>query len=564
MFWRTASVMDQRIRLVVGAKWGFQSISELARRCGIGRTSAAERVKRLESATGLTWKLLTLPKGCFRKVNAPYLLQQVAAGHILKDGKACPYRPREDRRLSGFPHLCPRSRDLLEPGELSLTGVGTAPEVARRLDCRPKVPADVPARDPATRGPMRARSIARGGGRIFGTRPCTSQGRRPNKDIPIGGAGMLPTPSSHLTDKPDASGNRYFESRTNVDVNIITNRVMHYRKPFFDALVSAEGWRLNVIHSGDPTPEEERLWDEESVPTARLGSLRIQWGLASRIPRGDVNVVMFDLHWPAGLWHGLSERSHVPLVWWGHGLGRSPIGRSLRRWLTTRCDAVVVYGHRGREDLVSSGVSEERIHVAPNTVWVESATDTSPRSKDCFLYVGRLQRRKGIDDLIRGFARIRYETTLALVIAGAGPIQKELEDLAEELGVDERVQFVGAVFDSDQLRDLFGRAIAYVSPGHVGLGVLHAFAFGVPVITNAAARHAPEVEWVREEETGFFTDGSSFHLARTMLRLDRDRALARRIGTRCFDIYCGGASPRRMLQGFAAAVDAAVDSRRSM
>ena len=349
-----------------------------------------------------------------------------------------------------------------------------------------------------------------------------------------------------------------------MNVNLFTSRVMHYRRPFFDALVSDEGWNLNVIHSGAPTPNEERLWHEELVPTSRLGSLRMQWGLGSRLPRADVNVVMFDLHWPMGIVHGLSETPRVPLVWWGHGLGRSAIGRTLRRWLTTRCDAVVVYGHRGREELVSNGIPAEQIYVAPNTMWVEGTTDTSNCPKDCFLYVGRLQRRKGLDHLIRAFTEVHAETELALAIAGAGPIQEELEALARELGVQERVEFFGAVFDPVQLRDLFGRAIAYVSPGHVGLGVLHAFAFGVPVVTKATVRHAPEVEWVREEETGLFTDGSSSHLARTMLRLDRDRSLARRIGARCFDVYRGEASPQRMLEGFANAVDAAVDSRRSV
>ena len=348
----------------------------------------------------------------------------------------------------------------------------------------------------------------------------------------------------------------------NVKVNLVTSRVMHYRRPFFDALVSEEGWNLTVIHSGAPTPNEERLWHEELVPTTRLGSLRMQWGLGSRTPRANANVVMFDLHWPAGIWHGLSEGSSVPLVWWGHGLGRSSIGRNVRRWLTARCDSVVVYGHQGREELVSNGIPADRVHVAPNTLWVEGATDTSACSKDCFLYVGRLQRRKGIDDLIRSFAEIQDRTELALMIAGAGPIQRELQELARELGVEERVEFVGAVFDPDQLRDLFGRAIAYVSPGPVGLGVLHAFAFGVPVVTTATARHGPEVEWVREEKTGLFTDGSSSHLARTMLRLDRDRSLARRIGARCFEVYREDASPQKMLQGFADAVYAAIHSRR--
>jgi len=51
------------------------------------RTTAAKRFKRVDSATTLIWKLLTVAEKRFRKLNAPHLLQQVAEGYIFKDGK---------------------------------------------------------------------------------------------------------------------------------------------------------------------------------------------------------------------------------------------------------------------------------------------------------------------------------------------------------------------------------------------------------------------------------------------------------------------------------------------
>jgi putative transposase len=51
------------------------------------RTTAAKRFKRVDSATTLIWKLLTVAERRFRKLNAPHLLQQVAEGHIFRDGK---------------------------------------------------------------------------------------------------------------------------------------------------------------------------------------------------------------------------------------------------------------------------------------------------------------------------------------------------------------------------------------------------------------------------------------------------------------------------------------------
>ena len=51
------------------------------------RTTAAKRFKRVDSATTLIWKLLTVAERRFRKLNAPHLLQQVAEDHIFRDGK---------------------------------------------------------------------------------------------------------------------------------------------------------------------------------------------------------------------------------------------------------------------------------------------------------------------------------------------------------------------------------------------------------------------------------------------------------------------------------------------
>ena len=51
------------------------------------RTSAAKRFKRVESATALIWKFLTVAEKRFRKLNAPHLLEDVFEGRKFEDGK---------------------------------------------------------------------------------------------------------------------------------------------------------------------------------------------------------------------------------------------------------------------------------------------------------------------------------------------------------------------------------------------------------------------------------------------------------------------------------------------
>lgn len=59
------------------------------------RTSAAKRFKRVESATAMIWKLLTVAEKRFRKLNAPHLLGAVFEGTKFVDGKPVPAQQRQ-------------------------------------------------------------------------------------------------------------------------------------------------------------------------------------------------------------------------------------------------------------------------------------------------------------------------------------------------------------------------------------------------------------------------------------------------------------------------------------
>ena len=60
------------------------------------RTSAAKRFKRVESATALIWKLLTVAEKRFRKLNAPHLLSDVYEGRKFEDGKPVSTQQRKN------------------------------------------------------------------------------------------------------------------------------------------------------------------------------------------------------------------------------------------------------------------------------------------------------------------------------------------------------------------------------------------------------------------------------------------------------------------------------------
>ena len=79
------------------------------------------------------------------------------------------------------------------------------------------------------------------------------------------------------------------------------------------------------------------------------------------------------------------------------------------------------------------------------------------------LFLWRLTKAKGVDDLIAGFARSRAHAGLTLVIAGRGPEEAALREVAAASGVADRILFANDVSDAEKPYLMAGCA-AYVLP----------------------------------------------------------------------------------------------------
>jgi phosphatidylinositol alpha-mannosyltransferase len=103
------------------------------------------------------------------------------------------------------------------------------------------------------------------------------------------------------------------------------------------------------------------------------------------------------------------------------------------------------------------------------------------------VYVGRLDRRKGVEWLLRAFAVLETKMPNAyLIIAGEGPRRDRLEQLADSLGIN-NIHFSGYV-DDDEKRRLMGNADVFCSPAmfgeSFGIVLIEAMAMGAPVIAG--------------------------------------------------------------------------------
>jgi glycosyltransferase involved in cell wall biosynthesis len=185
------------------------------------------------------------------------------------------------------------------------------------------------------------------------------------------------------------------------------------------------------------------------------------------------------------------------------------------------------------DDLVARGVARRDVRVIYNGV--DSAYYTpapgTRASAPLFAYLGRLKRYKGVDNVIRAFARLaRPDATLE--IAGKGDYELPLRRLAASLDLGQRVRFLGFVSEAEKLA-LLRRAwaLALASPKE-GWGItnLEAGACGTPVV----ASDSPGIrESVQHGVTGLLVPhGDVAALAAGMERFASDETMVEQFGER--------------------------------
>ncbi|MCP9236775.1 glycosyltransferase [Lewinella sp. JB7] len=125
------------------------------------------------------------------------------------------------------------------------------------------------------------------------------------------------------------------------------------------------------------------------------------------------------------------------------------------------------------------------------------------------LFAGRLTHAKRCDLLIKAVSELRNRgIDCSLDIVGDGATYDENRDLAIRLSIEAHVHFHGALYDDD-LVPFFSLSDVFVIPGKVGLSIVHALSYGLPIITSDADIHSPEVAIVKAGVNGAFFENLS-------------------------------------------------------
>ncbi|MGZ3255017.1 MAG: glycosyltransferase family 4 protein, partial [Burkholderiaceae bacterium] len=167
------------------------------------------------------------------------------------------------------------------------------------------------------------------------------------------------------------------------------------------------------------------------------------------------------------------------------------VPRKLILWAAKQAKGMITVCNALKTEMVQLGVDPDRITPLRNGVDLqrfqpvdrEAVRKTLGMAQFTLLSVGLLEARKGHDVIIQALPRLQ---DVKLLIAGSGPDRRKLEELAQQLGVADRVTFLGPVPQAE-LRNYYGGADALVlASSREGWAnvLLESMACGTPVVAS--------------------------------------------------------------------------------
>lgn len=171
---------------------------------------------------------------------------------------------------------------------------------------------------------------------------------------------------------------------------------------------------------------------------------------------------------------------------------KGALKRLAMRWLYRRADGLVGVSAGVAQDLRGLGLADDRINVIRNPVDVERLRSLASAGRPLsnhgdepyVVSLGRLTEQKDHPTLLRAYAASALRVSHRLVIVGDGVWLGQLKQLAEELGLGDRVVFTGAM--DNPYRVLADAKLHILSSRWEGYPnvLLEALALGVPVVAT--------------------------------------------------------------------------------
>jgi len=177
----------------------------------------------------------------------------------------------------------------------------------------------------------------------------------------------------------------------------------------------------------------------------------------------------------------------------------------------------------GEYTIIPNGVDSERFTPYGEKIeWMQKIPT--------ILFVGRLDKRKGLHRLLNTLPLVVKKKKVLLVVVGKGPLYKDYLNMVKKLHLEQFVKFVGRVSEKD-LPKYYRSARVYTSPAlgneSFGIVLLEAMASGTPVVASNIKGYNEVIE---HEKTGLLVDTSDkIRYSEALVRLLEDDELRKKL-----------------------------------
>jgi glycosyltransferase involved in cell wall biosynthesis len=251
----------------------------------------------------------------------------------------------------------------------------------------------------------------------------------------------------------------------------------------------------------------------------------------------------------------LSKKENFPYIVQAHGILEGAGG--FTRWFydfkygdrILREAAKLIALNLQEEDAYRhAGVREDNIAILPNGIDMSEYVGLPPKGsfkrkfgiieeKKVILYLGRINKTKGIDLLVKAYSKLVRDMELSktmLVIAGPddGYLSK-VKSLANSLHISDSVFFSGYLSDEDKIK-AYVDADVFVTPSFIGFPItfLEACAIGTPIVTTTLGDN---LEWI-DGRTGYVVKPKDQDLAQAIFKITSNSDLREEFSKNCIEI----------------------------
>lgn len=334
-------------------------------------------------------------------------------------------------------------------------------------------------------------------------------------------------------------------------VAIITNIPAPYRVALFDYLQqNTNRYEIHIIYASQN--EDNREWEMERDKirnTYFLDSytiklpykydakyIHISRGISAVLEQIQPMIVVGSEYNPTAI-HALRYclKKKIPYISWTDGTLHTErninlIQKRVRKYVIRHASAYIASSSQSMEAQIAYGADPKGCFISFLTIDLDKYI-LKERHKEAgrILCVGRLVELKGVDLLLKALAGIQEEYTL--VLAGSGPEKECLQKQACELGIEEKVRFLGNL-SRERLKEEYGRSAMLVLPTRqdcFALVILEAMCAGLPIVGSKYAGGTYDL--IEEGKNGYIVDPyDTKQLRKCLLELLRNPKQAESMG----------------------------------